>query len=132
MVARGADLQVSAAVPVLLESTRLRGPAVQARALDGRVVPRVPRSQGAGCAAARALRWRADPARGSGGTGGRSARARALYVAHHIRLSAHQRALGGSEGGWPRPRADQPSGADAELSDAVAGTTSYRDKIAAY
>src|SRR5438046_2742390 len=90
MVARGADLQVSAAVPVLLESTRLRGPAVQARALDGRVVPRVPRSQGAGCAAARALRWRADPARGSGDTGERSARARALYVAHHIRLSAHQ------------------------------------------
>src|SRR5438876_8057182 len=84
MVARGADLQVSAAVPVLLESARLRGPAVQARALDGRVVPGVPRSQGAGCAAARALRWRADPARGSGGTGGRSARAGALYVAPHI------------------------------------------------
>src|SRR5439155_975985 len=52
LAARGAHLQVSAAVPVLLEPARLRRLPLQAGADHGRMEPCVPRGQGAGRAAA--------------------------------------------------------------------------------
>src|SRR5216117_3683195 len=132
MVARGADLQVSAAVPVLLESARLRGPAVQARALDGLVVPGVPRAKALGVLQL-------------GLSGGEPTLRADLEIlvseAHGLGLytslitSAYrltkERLAGLKAAGLDHVQISI-QGADAELSDAVAGTTSYRDKIAAY
>src|SRR6184192_311209 len=96
------------------------------------MVSRVSRGQGPGCVAARALGRRADRAGGSRGSGSRGARARALHVPHHLRVPAQEGAPYGPEGGSLDHVQISIQGADAELSDAVAGTASYGDKIAAY
>src|SRR5205814_1338117 len=97
-------------MPLLLEPVGLRGSTLQARAVDRRMVPRVPRSQGAGRAAARALRRRAHAAAGSGRAGPHRAWPGAVYVVDQLGLPALPGAAGGPEGRRARPRADQRPG----------------------
>ena len=97
-------------MPLLLQPARLRGPAFQARAVDRRMVPRVPRSQSARRTAARALGRRAHAAGGPGAAGWHCAWTGAIHVADHLGLPAHQGAVGRLEGSRARPRADQSAG----------------------